>query len=100
MIIQVLLCLSCLGVDDYSIQPQLVLCNLHLEASTLSSNTLSTRVSDTLAMLLFYHEALNMVRRSLKVINLEDYGETTANRGHDPWNYRASGGGNNAGRKG
>ncbi|KAK7301733.1 hypothetical protein RJT34_12605 [Clitoria ternatea] len=42
--------------------------------------------------------ASSIVGRSLKVINLEDYDEVTANRGHDPW-HRASGGGN-SGRKG
>ncbi|XP_061374690.1 glutathione S-transferase L2, chloroplastic-like [Gastrolobium bilobum] len=44
-------------------------------------------------------EASSMVRRSLKIINLEDYGETTANRGHDP-SWKRSTGGGNAGREG
>ncbi|KAL2332972.1 hypothetical protein Fmac_014185 [Flemingia macrophylla] len=39
-----------------------------------------------------YHEASSMVVRSLKVINLEDYAETTANRGHDPWDWARWGG--------
>ncbi|XP_019418782.1 PREDICTED: protein PSY3-like [Lupinus angustifolius] len=44
------------------------------------------------------NEDSSMLRRSMKV-DLEDYGEPTANRGHDPaWN-RARGGGH-VGRKG
>ncbi|KEH34303.1 hypothetical protein MtrunA17_Chr3g0105201 [Medicago truncatula] len=46
-------------------------------------------------------EALNMVGRSLKVINLDDYGGPTANRGHDPTlNRPATGRGRRVGRKG
>ncbi|CAL0301684.1 unnamed protein product [Lupinus luteus] len=44
------------------------------------------------------YEDSSMLRRSLKV-DIEDYGEPSANRGHDPaWN-RAKGGGH-VGRKG
>ncbi|KAG4923633.1 hypothetical protein AAZX31_18G060700 [Glycine max] len=43
-------------------------------------------------------EASSMVGRSLKVINLQDYGEPTANHGHDPWKGASWGG--NGGRKG
>ncbi|KHN34263.1 hypothetical protein D0Y65_030556 [Glycine soja] len=42
--------------------------------------------------------ASSMVGRSLKVINLEDYGGPTAIREHDPWKGASRGG--NAGRKG
>lgn len=46
-------------------------------------------------------EALSMVGRSLKVINLDDYGGPTANRGHDPTlNRPATGRGRRVGRKG
>ncbi|KAE9594178.1 hypothetical protein Lal_00016978 [Lupinus albus] len=44
------------------------------------------------------HEDSSMLGRSLKV-DLEDYGEPTANRGHDPAWKRARGGGH-VGRKG
>jgi len=47
------------------------------------------------------YEALSMVGRSLKVINLDDYGGPTANRGHDPtWNRPVIGRGHRVGRKG
>nr|XP_004500275.1 protein PSY1 [Cicer arietinum] len=46
------------------------------------------------------HETLGVVGRSLRVIELDDYGEPTANHGHDPtWN-RVTGGDHHAGRKG